>query len=159
MIVVGYHVRPFHLVNGVEPFLPIKGQISSPHLANKLLLDTSPLEEPILMLEQTNEDRHATPQMIEVDNTRSKSHVDSWAHPCTFSEGDLVLVYKQVQDKLGKRKFDSIWYAPYSIYWCLKKGEYLLADSSGHLLKNPRNGLYLKRFYAEIHLPWSTLVS
>ena len=62
-------------------------------LVDKLLPDTSPLEEPLLMLEEANKDRRATLQMIEAAKTWSKSHDDSHIHPRTFSEGDLVLVY------------------------------------------------------------------
>ena len=86
--------------------------------------------------------------MIEAAKTWSKSHYESHVHPCTFSEGDLVLIYNQTNDKLGKGKFDSMWYGPYVIHRCLNKGVYVLADSGSHLLKNPRNGLYLKRLYA-----------
>ena len=110
-------------------------------------------------MEQTNEDCHTALQMIEAAKTQSKSHYDSHLHPCTFSEGDLVLVYKQANDKIGKGKFDSMWYGPYVIHRCLDKGEYILADSDDHLLKNPLNGIYLKRFYAWSRSPWSTLVS
>ena len=86
--------------------------------------------------------------MIEASKTRSKSLYDSHVHPRTFSEGDLVLIYDQANDKLGKGKFDSMWYNPYIVHQCLGKGAYILADSDGHLLKNPRSGLYLMRFYA-----------
>ena len=86
--------------------------------------------------------------MTEAAKTQSKSHYDSHVHPRTFSKGDLVLIYDQDNDKLGKGKFDSMWYGPYVIHRCLDKGAYLLPDFDGHLLKNPCNGLYLKRFYA-----------
>ena len=79
--------------------------------------------------------------------TWSKAHHDSHVHPRTFSEGDMVLVYDQPNDKLGKGKFDLMWYGPYAIHRCLGKGAYTVIDSDGQLLENPRNGLYLKRFY------------
>ena len=75
--------------------------------------------------------------MIEATKSRLKSHFDSHIHPRAFSEGDLVFVYDQANDKLGKGKFDSMWYGPYVIHGCLRKGEYILAESDGHLLKNP----------------------
>ena len=112
------------------------------------LLDTSPLEERLLQLEQTIEDRRATLQAIEVAKTRSNIQYDSHVHPRTFSEGDMVLVYDQPNDKLGKGKFKSMWYGPYIIHRCLEKGAYTLIDFDGQLLENPRNGLYLKKFYA-----------
>ena len=86
--------------------------------------------------------------MIEAAKTRSKSHFYSNVHPRTFSEGNLVLVYDQANDKLGKGKFESMWYGPYVIHQFIGKGAYILVGSDGHLLNNPRNGLYLKRFYA-----------
>ena len=80
--------------------------------------------------------------------TRSKAHYDSHVHPHTFSEGDMVLVYDQPNDKLGKGKFESMWYGPYVIHRWLGKGAYTLIDSDGQLLENPHNGLYPKKFYA-----------
>ena len=77
-----------------------------------------------------------------------KSHYDSHIHPCTFNEGGLILSYDQAHDMTRKGKFESMWHGPYVIHCFLEKGAYLLSDSEGHLLKNPYNGLYLKRFYA-----------
>ena len=73
------------------------------------------------MLKYTNEDHCAPLQMIEVAKARSKSHFDSHVHPRTFSEGDLVLIYDEANDKFGKGKFDSMWYDPYIIHQCLRK--------------------------------------
>ena len=78
----------------------------------------------------------------------SKIQYDSHVQPRTFNEGDMVLVYDQPNDKLGKGKFDSMWYGPYVVHRCLEKGAYILVDSDWQLLENPHNGLYLKRFYA-----------
>ena len=139
---------PFHLVHGVESLLPIECQIPSIHLMVELLPDTSPLEEWLVQLEQTIEDRRATLQAIEAPKTWSKVHYDSHVHPGTFSEGDMVLVYDQPNDKLGKGKFESMWYGPYIIHHCLRKGAYTLINSDEQLLENPCNGLYLKKFYA-----------
>ena len=138
---------PFHLVHGVESVLPIECQIPS-RLVVDLLPDTSPLEQRLLTLEHINEDCRATLQMIKAAKIWSKSHYDSHVHPRTFSVGGLVLIYDQDIDNIGKGKFYSMWYDPYFIHICLEKAAYLLAESNGHLLKNPPNGLYLKRFYA-----------
>ena len=100
------------------------------------------------MLEKTNEDCLSSLQMIEAAKNHSKSHYDSHVHPRTFSEGDLVLVYEQAHDKIGKGNFESMWYGPYVIHRCLKKVAYILADNDDRLLKDPRNGIHLKRFYA-----------
>ena len=128
--------------------LPIECQIPSLHLVVELLPDTSPLEERLLQLEQTIEDHRASLQAIEAAKTRSKIQYDSHVYPRAFSEGDMVLVYDQPNDKLGKGKFESMWYGPYVVHCCLRKGAYTLIDSVGQLLENPRNGLYLKKFYA-----------
>ena len=66
----------------------------------------------------------------------------------TFSEGDMVMVYDQPNDKLGKGKFESMWYVPYVVQHFIGKGAYTLIDSDGQLLENPCNGIYLKIFYA-----------
>ena len=75
--------------------------------------------------------------MIEGAKNRSKSHYNSHVHPRTFSEGDLVLIYDQANDKLGKGKFDSMWYNTYVIHLCLRKGAHILADYDDHLPSPP----------------------
>ena len=50
---------PFRLVHGVESVLPVECQIPSLQLAVELLPDTSPLEEWLLQLKKTIEDRRA----------------------------------------------------------------------------------------------------
>jgi hypothetical protein len=49
---------------------------------------------------------------------------------------------------LTKDKFESLWHGPYIIQHCLTKGAYILASPEGLALKEPVNGLYLKKFYA-----------
>ena len=139
---------PFCLVHGIELVLPIECQIPSLHLIVELLPDTTPLEERLLQLKQTIEDRRAALQAIEAAKTRSNLHYDSHVHPRTFSEGIMVLVYEKTNDKLGKGKFESMWYGPYVIHRYIKKGAYTLIDFDGQFLENPRNGIYLKKFYA-----------
>ena len=138
---------PFHLVHDIELVLPIGCQIPSLCLTVEILPNTFPLEEQVLQLEQTIEDHWASLQAIEAPKTRSKAHYDSHVHPRTFSKGDMVLVYDQPNDKLGKGKFESMWYGPYIIHHCLGKGAYTLIELDRRILENPRNGLYLKRFY------------
>lgn len=65
-----------------------------------------------------------------------------------FSEGDLVLVYDQDKDALGARKFKSMWYGPFLVNHVLKKRAYELIDFEGNKLVEPRNGLYLKKYFA-----------
>jgi len=45
-------------------------------------------------------------------------------------------------------KFQSMWLGPYVVKWVLQKGAYELVDFEGIPLAEPRNGLYLKRYYA-----------
>ena len=73
---------------------------------------------------------------------------DRTAQPHSFDEGDLVLTYDQKHDKLGARKFESMWHGPYIVSPVFKKITYELVDYDGIPLEEPRNGLYLKRCYA-----------
>ena len=41
-----------------------------------------------------------------------------------------------------------MWYCPFVISKVLEKGAYELIDYDGIHLEKPRNGLYLKRYYA-----------
>ena len=60
---------PFRLVQGIESVLPIECQIPSLHLAVELLPSTSPLEEPLLQLEQKIEENRVSVQAIEATKT------------------------------------------------------------------------------------------
>ena len=73
---------------------------------------------------------------------------DKVVKPRVFSEGDLILVYAQEKDALGVGKFKSMWYDPFIVKKVLKKGAYTLVDFEGNELAEPRNGLYLKKYYA-----------
>jgi hypothetical protein len=53
------------LVHGEEAIFPIEFQIPSLHLAIEILLDTTPLEERLVMMECKNEDHHVALQAIE----------------------------------------------------------------------------------------------
>ena len=77
-----------------------------------------------------------------------KAQHDNSAQPRVFNEGDIVLEYDQKHDKLGKGKFESMWYCPYVVSKVLEKGAYELVDYNGIPLWKPHNGLYLKRYYA-----------
>ena len=77
-----------------------------------------------------------------------KAQYDRNVHPRSFQLEDLVLTYDQRYDKLGKGKFESIWHGPYIVNKILEKGAYELVDYDGISLGEPRNGLYLKRYYA-----------
>ena len=77
-----------------------------------------------------------------------KAQYDKSLQPHVFNEGDLVLTYDQRYDKLGKGKFESMWYEPFIFSKVLEKGAYDLIDYDGIPLWQPHNGLYLKRYYA-----------
>ena len=79
---------------------------------------------------------------------RMKAQYDRNVTPQNFSEGDLVLLYDQANDKLGARKFVPMWHGPYIVKRKLAKGAYELVDFDGDSLSKPGNGLYLKRYYA-----------
>ena len=65
-----------------------------------------------------------------------------------FSEGDLVLLYDQDRDLLGAGKFKPMWHGPYIVKQILEKGTYELVDYDGIPLGEPRNRIYLKKYYA-----------
>ena len=68
-----------------------------------------------------------------------KEQYDKSIQPRVFNEGDLDLTYDQRYDKLGKGKFESMWYGPFVISKVLEKGAYELIDYDGIPLGKPRN--------------------
>ena len=60
---------------------------------------------------------------------------------------DLVLLYEQDRDMLGDGKFEAMWQGPYIVRRVLEKGDYELVDYDAIPLSEPRNGLYLKKYY------------
>ena len=77
-----------------------------------------------------------------------KVQYDRTVQPRSFNEGDLVLTYDQKHDKPGAGKFDFMWHGPYIISHVLEKGAYELVDYDKLPLGEPRNGIYLKKYYA-----------
>eukprot|EP00253_Pinus_taeda_P019087 PITA_19087 len=77
-----------------------------------------------------------------------KTQYDSAVRHGVFSEGDFVLVYDQDKNALGVGKFMSMWYGPFINKQLLEKGAYELVDFEGNKLAEPRNGLYLKKYFA-----------
>ena len=45
-----------------------------------------------------------------------KAQYNKSIQPHFFNEGDLVLTYDQRYDKLGKGKFESMWYRPFCYF-------------------------------------------
>ena len=138
---------PFQLIFGLEAVLPIECEIPSLKLDVELLPDTSAEEERLLYLSRLDENRHETAMANESHQRCIKTQYDRSVHPRTFSPGDLVLLYDQDDDKLGAGKFEPLWHGPYIVTHALQKGSYELADYEGHALVEPRNGIYLKKYY------------
>lgn len=143
---------PFQLVYGLEATLPIECEIPSLKLAVKLLPETSPQEEHLFYLERLDETRHLATLVIKAQKKRVKSHFDRSISPRVFSEGDLVLLYDQANDKLGAGKFEPMWHGPYIVKRVLQKGAYELIYYEGNPLDKPRNRLYLKKYYSQVIL-------
>jgi len=139
---------PFHLVYSLEATLPIECEIPSLKLAVELHPNTSPEEEWFIYLERLDETCLIVAMVIEAKKKHLKAHFDQTISPCTFSEGDLVLLYDQVNDKLSIGNSEPMWHGPYIINHVLRKGAYELVDYEGNALSQPRNGLYLKKYHA-----------
>ena len=54
----------------------------------------------------------------------------------------------QDKETLGAGKFKSMWLRPYIVSKVLKNVAYELTDFDGNKFPKPRNGLYLKKYYA-----------
>ena len=139
---------PFQLVYSFETVLPIECEIPSLQLAIVLLPTTSEEDKRFLYLAQLDENQCTTALAIKTHAKQMKAQYDRKVTPQIFSEGHLVLVYDQANDKLGARKFEPMWHGPYIVKRQLAKGAYELIYFDGVSLGKPRNGLYLKRYYA-----------
>ena len=139
---------PFQLVYGLEATLLIECEIPSLKIVVKLRPNTSSEEEHLLYLERLDETRRFVALVIEAQKKWVKAHFDQTVSPRTFLEGDLVLLYDQAHDKLGAGKFEPMWHGPYIVNCVLQNGAYELIDYEFYPLTQPRNGLYLKKYYA-----------
>ena len=68
-----------------------------------------------------DETRREASLNVEAHNKIVKSQYDKVSHPRVFSEGDLVLVYDQDNDKIGKGKFVPKWFGPLVVKNVLEK--------------------------------------
>ena len=139
---------PFQLIYGLEAVLLIECEIPSLCLTVELLPHTTEDEQHLLYMSHLDEIRRDVMLANESHKKRIKEWYDRAIKPCTFSEGDLVLVYDQDKDTLGAGKFKPLWYGPYIVSKVLEKGAYELIDYEGNKLARPRNGLYLKQYFA-----------
>ena len=85
---------------------------------------------------------------LEVNKRHVKVQYDKSIHPRNFSEGDFVLLWDQAKEPLGVGNFNHVWHGPYMVKRVLDKCSYALVDYEGTILDEPRNGLYLKKYYA-----------
>jgi hypothetical protein len=49
---------------------------------------------------------------------------------------------------LDAGKFKTMWFRPFIVKEVLNKGAYHLVDIEGNCFTDPRNGLYLKKYYS-----------
>ena len=132
----------------MEAILPIECEIPSLKLVVELLPNTFVEEERLLYLMRLDETRRDATLVIETQKNRVKVQYDNLVKPRVFSEVDLVLLYEQDKDVLGAGKFEPMWHGPYIVCRVLEKRAYELVDYDGIPLSEPRNGLYLKKYYA-----------
>ena len=85
---------------------------------------------------------------LEVNKHRVKVQYDKSVRPRRFNEVGLVLLWDQAKEPLGVGKFNLMWHGPYVVKWVLEKWAYVLDDYEGTALAEPKNGLYLKKYYA-----------
>ena len=93
----------------------VECEIPSLKLAIELLLDTSPLEEHLVHLQQLDEQCRDALVALEVNKRRIKAQYNNFVHPRVFSEGDLVLLWDQSKEPLGAGKFNPMWRGPYVV--------------------------------------------
>ena len=139
---------PFQLVHGVEVVTPVECEIPSLKIVIHVLPDMTELEECLVHLEHLDEQRRDALTANQSHKNRVKIHYDKSIKPRIFSEGELVLLWDQDKEPLGTGNFRSMWLGPYVILKVLNKGAYELTDFEGNKLLEPRNGLYLKKYYA-----------
>ena len=139
---------PFQLVYGLEVVLPIECEIPSLKLSIELLPATSEEGKHFLYLAQLDETCRTTALAAKAQKKHVKAQYDQSVNPRIHSEGELVLVYDQANDKLGAGKFELMCHGPYIVKRVLAKGAHELIDYDGVSLDKPRNGIYLKRYYA-----------
>jgi hypothetical protein len=128
--------------------MSIECEIPSLKLVVELLHNTSAEEERLFYLMQLDETRHDAALVIENQKKCVKYQYEKHVKPHVFSKGDLALLYKQDHDLLGVSKFEPMWHGPYIVKRVLDKGAYELVDYDGIPLSEPKNGLYLKKYYA-----------
>ena len=85
---------------------------------------------------------------LEVNKCCIKVQYDKSVRLRRFRECNLVLLRDQAKEPLGAGYFNPMWQGPYVVKRVLEKGTYELVDYEETTLAEPRNGLYLKKYYA-----------
>ena len=132
----------------MEAVTPIECEIPYLKIAIRVLPDTTELEEHLVHLEHLDEQHRDALTANQAHKNRVKNQYDKLIKPRFFSEGEFVLLWDQDKEPLGAGKFKAMWLGPYVVSKVLKKGAYDLIDFDGNKLPEPRNGLYLKKYYA-----------
>eukprot|EP00253_Pinus_taeda_P023930 PITA_23930 len=139
---IGVHKRNLHLIL----YSALWAYRTS--LAIDLLPETSEEEAHFLELIHLDKTHRDAALANEAHTKHIKAQYEQNVKPRVFSKGDLVLLDDQDSDKLRASKFEPLWMGPYIVKFILKKGAYELIDYDGIPLSQPRNGLYLKRYFA-----------
>ena len=132
----------------MEAVTPIECEIPSLKIVIHVLPDTTNLEEHLVHLEHLDEQCRDALITNQAHKNRVKTQYDKSVKSWVFSKGELVLLWDQDKEPLGVGKFKTMWLGPYVMLKVLKKGAYELIDFDGNKLPEPRNGLYLKKYYA-----------
>jgi hypothetical protein len=85
---------------------------------------------------------------IEVNKVHVKVQYNKSICPLLYAKGDLVLLYDQAKEMMGAGNFKPMWHGPYIMRCVLEKGSYELEYYEGNMFSEPRNGIYLKIYYA-----------
>ena len=101
-----------------------------------------------MYLKNLDQTHHDATLANEAQKRQMNAQYDRSVRPRSFNEGDLVLTYDQKDDKLGDGKLESMWHGPCIISHVLERGAYELIYYDRIPLGDPRNRLYLKKYYA-----------
>ena len=132
----------------MEAVTPIECEILSLKIAIHVLPDTTKLEEHLVHLEHLDEQRRDALTANQAHKNRVKNQYDKSVKPRVFFKVELVLLWDQDKEPLGVVKLKAMCLGPYVMLKFLSKGAYELVDFDGNKLPEPRNGLFLKKYYA-----------
>lgn len=139
---------PFQLAYSLEAVLPIECQIPSPEISIELLPGTTTKEEHLIYLNWLDKTHRDVELALKAHKHWVKTQYDKKVKPRSYQEGDLVFLYDKKHDLLGLGMLQPLCLSPYVVKKALSKGAYELQVWEGVPLAEPKNGLYLKRYYA-----------